>query len=220
MNDVTAECMQKLYCRNIWEDVDRLNLPENENLQGWNGRHPSLSRLTEMKKDRHVIFDIGVWKGLSTITMANCLRENGIEGCVIAIDTFLGSPEHWGKMENLFDRRGGRPDLFERFLRNVKARGLEDYIIPMPQTSVCAAMILKRLGVEATLIHLDAAHEYEEVARDIEEYWPLLEKGGFLIGDDYGPGWPGVVRAAGEFSAKTGLPLQIEFPKWIVKKPL
>jgi hypothetical protein len=88
----------------------------------------------------------------------------------------------------------------------------------MPQTSIAAARILQKLLVTAAVVHIDAAHEYEEVLRDAYEYWKLLEIGGYLIGDDYHETWPGVVRAADEFAAQHSRPLIVETPKWIIQK--
>ena len=81
-----------------------------------------------------------------------------------------------------------------------------------------AAVILQRLQVTAAVVHVDAAHEYEDVMRDAAAYWAILNPGGYLIGDDYHETWPGVIKAAGEFSAKVGRPLSIDGPKWILQK--
>jgi Methyltransferase domain len=105
-------------------------------------------------------------------------------------------------------------------LSNVWAAGAADYVVPLPQTSTTAAKVLRDRGIFASVIHVDAAHEYEEVLRDVEEYWKLLRPGGFLIGDDYHETWPGVIRAAGEFSARMCRPLTIEPPKWILQKSI
>jgi hypothetical protein len=213
MPHVRNEVMQRLYAVDIWAGYSpsREVPPE---VQGWNGNHPSLARLAEAPGQ--IVIDVGVWKGQSTITMANAMRGNGIDGCIIAVDTFLGSPEHW---DSHLSRKYGMPDLYETFLGNVWNAGLTDYIVPLPQTSVTAAMVLRAKGISAKVAHIDAAHEYEEVMRDAVEYWSLLDSGGYLIGDDYHETWPGVVRAAGEFSARHSLPLVIEPPKWIVRKP-
>ncbi len=214
-----ANCvMQRLYRRDIWRDFKpRQN--NAEEVQGWNGNHPSLRRLVSSSSSgTNVVVDVGVWKGQSTITMANAMKAAGIDGCVIAVDTFLGSPEHWSMGGDLFERANGRPDLYETFLDNVALANLTDYVVPVPQTSVTAARILRGLGIKAAIVHIDAAHEYEEVIRDAEEYWEILSAGGYLVGDDYDQSWGGVVRAAGVFSAKVGLPLTIEPPKWILRK--
>jgi len=208
--------MQALYNGNIWDGFEPgvgEQIP-----QGWHGNHPSLKRLASTPGEK-VVIDVGVWKGQSTITMANAMKEAQIDGCVIAVDTFLGSREHWSGALSLFQRKHGLPDLYQTFMTNVYNAGLQDYVVPMPQTSVTAALILQRSGIKASVIHIDAAHEYEEVLRDAEEYWKVLNSGGFVIGDDYGPSWPGVVRAAGEFSAQMIRPLTIESPKWIMQKP-
>lgn len=207
--------MHKLYGHDIWSGF----VPgQPEPMQGWNGDHPSLGRLAGLPGAK-VVIDIGVWKGMSTINMARSMRDSGVDGCVIAIDTFLGSIEHWfGEGTLAMTRTHGRPDLFNTFMTNVCHEGLQDYIVPLPQTSVTAAAILRQAGVTASIVHVDAAHEYDEVLRDLREYWPLIEPGGFLIGDDYLEVWPGVIRAAGEFSAAVIKPLQIEVPKWILAK--
>lgn len=187
--------------------------------QGWNGRHPSLSSLNR-QLDPQVIIDLGVWKGQSAITIAKNLVTEDISGTVIAIDTFLGSPEHWAGV-TLFERLpGGRPDLLERFLNNVFYEKLCERVIPFPQTGPNAYRILRARDVKATLIHVDAAHEYSEVIQDLENFYQLLVPGGLLVGDDYHESWPGVVKAFGEFSARQGLPLAIQSPKAILRKPM
>lgn len=185
-------------------------------LQGWNGDHDSLARLMTTPGSKLVV-DVGVWKGQSTIHMARSMRDAGIDGCVVAVDTFLGSPEHWNDTR-LFKRHCGMPDLYRTFMSNVFAAGVQDYVVPMPQTSVTAAMIIARAGLSPSVAHVDAAHEYREVLRDAQEYWSILAPGGYLIGDDYDLSWAGVVRAAGEFSAQVCRPLTIEPPKWILRK--
>jgi hypothetical protein len=210
--------MENLYGHNIWDGFQPATV--DTEVQGWNGRHPSLDRLISGGAAvGAIVVDVGVWKGQSTITIANAMRKAGIDGCVIAIDTFLGSFEHWSGRNALFLRKNGLPDLYETFLSNVHAAELTGYIVPMPQTSSTAAMILARLQITASVVHIDAAHDYDEVLHDATAYWALLGPGGYLVGDDYHASWPGVVRAAGEFSARVGRPLAIDTPKWILQKP-
>lgn len=35
-------------------------------------------------------------------------------------------------------------------------------------------------------VYIDADHSYDAVKKDLEFYYPLMKKGGFLCGDDYG----------------------------------
>lgn len=215
MPALQLEIMQKLYGANVWDGY-AATTNERDVVQGWNGIHPSLSRLKALG-ERPLVIDVGTWKGQSTITLATAMKKRGLDGCVIAVDTFLGSPEHWNGEH--FTRRHAMPDLYQTFLANVFAAGVHDYIVPVPQTSVTAAMIFQRLELQAAVVHVDAAHEYEEVMRDATEYWKLLAPGGYMIGDDYNDFWPGVIKAADEFSAQIGRPLTIDPPKWIMQKP-
>lgn len=214
MTTIRDEVMRALYGHDIWLGFEPT---ASEPVQGWNGNHPSLARLAS-EPGRKVVADIGVWKGQSTINMALAMKAHGIDGVVISIDTFLGSQEHWSPSGELFTRHHGQPDLYNTFLSNVVAAGVQDYIVPLPQTSTTAAKILRGSGIKLTLAHVDAAHDYEDVIRDAMDYWSLLEVNGWLIGDDYHYTWPGVVKGAADFSLRTGAPLEIEVPKWICRK--
>jgi hypothetical protein len=191
--------------------------------QGWNGAHPALTRLVAELRPK-IILDIGVWKGQSTLTLAQALRDQGLDGAVIAIDTWLGSPEHWNPERTQFGLaelrlKRGYPRLYEVFRRNVVRSRLSDYVVPLPQTSLNAAEILRRCGTWAQLIHVDAAHDYDNVLADCRAYWDLLDRGGVMIGDDYADDWPGVRAAADTFCREVGVSLQVDHPKWIARKP-
>ena len=208
--------MQRLYGTDIWTGFEAA--PDGTDLQGWNGNHPSLARLASTKQDAKVVIDVGVWKGQSTISMAKAMKANGIDGVVIAVDTFLGSPEPWSGEHSKFQRKFGFPDIYTTFLTNTVNSGVTDYVIPVAQTSSTAAKIFASLKITASVIHVDAAHEYREVINDLNDYWELLAPGGFLIGDDYDRFWPGVIEAAGEFSARKKRPLMVEGIKFILQK--
>jgi hypothetical protein len=192
-----------------------------EDLQGWNSHHPVFIRaISELKPA--VVIDVGVWKGASTLFLADALHRHGDGGVVIAVDTFLGSWEHGivgSELYGLIPRRHGLSLQYEQFMTNVVRSNAQDRIIPFPQSSTAAATILRHAGVTAGLIHIDASHDYEDVLRDARAYWEILEPGGYLVGDDYHPTWPGVVQAADEFAHEKGVILTIDSPKWIVRKP-
>jgi Methyltransferase domain len=140
---------------------------------------------------------------------------------LFAIDTFLGSLVHWdlNRPDGVFSSLrilNGYPQLYYTFLANVAAKGYQENVIPLPQTSENAAMILKRHGIKADLIHIDAAHEYEPALRDAKQFWELLSPGGVMVGDDYP--WPRVAKAANEFAASIGAELAIDNPKWVIRK--
>lgn len=178
-------------------------------MQGWGSDHPLLPWLIE-KLRPELIIEVGSWKGRSAINMAKALKNAGISGEVLCVDTWLGSPEHWlarGPREAFWKSLGirhGRPSLYETFLANVVFHQCQDLITPLSLPSESAYFILKKLGARAPLIYIDAGHEYPSVKRDIEMYWELLQPEGVMILDDY-LSWPGVTRAVNEFALKQGL---------------
>jgi hypothetical protein len=146
------------------------------------------------------IIEVGVWKGLSCITMANILKELGFKNSTIyAVDTWLGAPEFWEKdrMEAM-NFVNGWPTIFYTFTRNVKYYGHEDTIVPFPISSIQAAEVFKNRSIVADIIYIDAAHEYNAVKADITAYWSILSIGGTMIGDDHSSTWHGVIEAVDE----------------------
>lgn len=211
---LSGDLVNPLLYRDIFRTFAPLLPPD---LQGWNSTTPVLGELVREYRPQ-IIIDVGVWKGGSTIHFAELLRDNGINGKVIAVDTFLGSVEHHnpayeGPMQH------GRPMLYEQFLSNVVYACVEDFVVPMPQTSANAAVLLEQYSVRADLVHIDASHDEESVLADARAYWKLLKRGGILVGDDYNSGWTSVMRAADRFVAEVGCELRNADPKWIVRKP-
>ena len=193
-----------------------------EDLQGWNGRHKVFAEIISEVKPK-VIIEVGVWKGQSTIHMAEIAKKINPEVIVIAIDTFLGSPEHWKpkhpkNFQQSLQLKFGYPQLYYQFLANVMWKGLEKNIIPIPQTSVNAAIMLKNLGIKGDIIHIDAGHDFENVYSDLVKYWDLLTEEGVLIGDDFHPAWPGVQRAVKCFCSERQLQIIVDKPKCIIRR--
>lgn len=46
-------------------------------------------------------------------------------------------------------------------------------------------------------IYIDGEHSYAAVTKDLNNYFPKLKKGGYIIGDDYG--WTGIPEAVRDF---------------------
>lgn len=69
------------------------------------------------------------------------------------------------------------------------------------------------------LVFLDAAHDYENVDKDIEAWWPLVADGGWLGGHDYGRPEFGVTEAVGDFAEETGKTVELgQNYTWFVQK--
>ena len=64
---------------------------------------------------------------------------------IIAIDTWLGSSEHylWEKFIPDLDFEFGYPRLYHKFAANICNEGLADQVVPLPLDSINAFQLLK-----------------------------------------------------------------------------
>lgn len=210
---------EKIHGGDPYADGDFSSVPTE--LQGWRSRHSVFEAVLKRCRPKTVI-EVGVWKGKSVTHMARIAASLEIEGFeILAVDTWLGSPEHWlnEKWRDSMRLSGGYPRIYHVFANNMIAQGLTDIVTPLPVPSETAHFILKDLGARADLIHIDAGHEYESVLADIERFWPILTDSGVIIGDDYLIGaYPGVRQAFVEFAERHGLVLTGMKGKCILSK--
>lgn len=151
--------------------------------------------------------------GIECMYCGGCLieRDHARSGCsapllpeLVCVDTWLGATEFYESFEdpnryqslNLWN---GYPQVYYQFLTNVRRRGFHEVVTPFPQSSTNALRFLARKEVEFDLIYVDGSHEYDDVMTDLMYAWPLLRKGGVMVGDDYCEHWAGVVAAVDRF---------------------
>jgi hypothetical protein len=66
------------------------------------------------------------------------------------------------------------------------------------------------------IVYIDALHDYESIRSDIACWLPKVKIGGYLSGDDYVGGWPGVIKAVDEkFGDKVK---KIGYQQWMYLK--
>ena len=217
--------MDKLFESLNKSAFDNLNVSGKKvDLQGWmDDRLIGIVEMYLLKKKDPLIIEVGTWKGRSAIAMAKILQKHNINGKIITVDTWLGAPEFttgiFGFEGRELNKINGYPSVFYTFTSNVKLLNLTKYFAPLPLSSIQAADVLAHFKANADVIYIDAAHEYLPVKMDIAAYWPLLNKNGLLVGDDYNPrNWPGVVRAVDEFVRENNLKLNTSGVVWYVYK--
>lgn len=199
--------------KNAFDNLDITNYTPD--IHGW--MDPSFASIianivnNRVRTERITIIEVGSWKGRSCITIANTLKQLGFTDIIIiAVDTWLGAPEFWtwglnDPMRGLsLNITNGLPTVFYTFTKNVKYFKHDDIVAPFPISSMQAAEVLEYHNIKADLIYVDASHEYDAVIQDIITYWNLLKTGGTMIGDDYMPNWPGVIKAVDELSTVFG----------------
>ena len=134
---------------------------------GWHHEEPIFERLVTTLRPRTYI-EVGVHKGASLLRVAKMMRDiHGSSVRCYAVD-------FWRE-----------PGLFEQFLWNVVASGMEDIIMPMRYLSTDAGPMFATFGLQADLIYIDAGHEFVSCLADMHTYYPLLRKGGVMFGDDF-----------------------------------
>jgi predicted O-methyltransferase YrrM len=183
----------------LWKNFYRENPletfePDSDDMQGWTSTSRSFELAIKEANPKFII-EVGSWKGASAVHMAGLAPEAHI----LCIDTWLGSPEMVSLNNNLYDhfrRLHGWPQLYFTFISNVIRHVGRERICPLPMPSTVAAPLLKKMNIQADMIYIDGSHEYLDVLRDIDDYWPLLKPGGVMLLDDYG--FPGVRKAIDE----------------------
>lgn len=129
------------------------------------------------------IAEIGVFMGKGTAMWNVELINKNINYEYYAIDHFLGSNEH---------EKG--VDYYNICKNNLLE--IENKIKIIKNDSVSESMNYEDEFFD--IVYIDASHEYEYVKDDILAWRPKVKIGGFICGDDYHPGWPGVVEAVNE----------------------
>lgn len=203
--------------KSIYNNLDLLP----EDLQGWNGNSNIFRKLIDSKNPKTII-EVGTWKGQSAITMAEYIKSTNRDTKIYCVDTWLGALEFWDSAKHTPERnlllKNGYPNIYYQFLSNVVHRGVEDIIIPFPNTSYIGYLYFKNVGIKADMIYIDASHEELDVYNDIKYYSALLNKHGIIFGDDY-RGWEGVRKSVDRYVYENDLNMEVlEDNFWIIKK--
>ena len=192
-----------------------------EDTSGWNGNSEVFVKLiTEIKPK--TIIEVGSWKGQSAINMGKTTKKLELNTIIHCVDTWLGAIEFWSDLKETEERnlllRNGYPQIYYQFLSNVIHNGLQDTILPFPNTSENGFRYFRDIRMTADLIYIDASHEEEDVYKDVNNFFTLLNQGGIIFGDDY-MSWVGVRTSIDRFVKEQNLTLEIlENNFWVIKK--
>lgn len=165
-------------------------------IRGWNGRHPIFAQCVEHHKVTDIC-EVGCWLGHGTLHLAGLTKGN-----VYCVDTWLGGYDHLifaDRADCHIPRRHGYPELYQQWLYNIATSEHWDKVIPIPQTSINGARLLKKDGKTFRMIVIDASHEYDDVYADLCAYDGLLTRDGVMVVDDFRT-HPGVFHATLRFA--------------------
>ena len=171
--------------------VSKLIIDRALNTPGFMGEG-ELTYLASLARNHNSIAEIGTWRGRS----ARVLCDN-TPGIVICVDTWADNAYGAAFPEDPPDLCKRQNWLWNEFRRNLADR-LHVNVDAWRMTSLHGSRRARDLEMTFDMIFIDAGHNYEDVARDIQMWSPLLKEGGVLCGHDYTVNHPGVTRAVDE----------------------
>lgn len=146
------------------------------------------------------ICEIGVYKGRLTAMLNVILINHDMFYKYVGIDHFSGSTEHDHAI-----------NYYDIAMENLKS--IEDYITIIKNDSINESRNWEDEYFD--IIYIDGGHDYYSVIRDLNAWYPKLKPGGFMCGDDYTTGWPGVMEAVEEKFNKVN---KFNFQQWWIAK--
>lgn len=151
--------------------------------------------------ETRVLLELGSFAGRST----RCLLRICPQAQVVAIDTWLGSREHWADpaLHPLLSR------LYETFLVNLWE--YRDRLIPLRTTTQCGIEQVHAAGINVDAIYLDADHSSPAVIDDLTALLRCFPNAQ-IIGDDWN--WPSVQRAVVQVARQTRSRLRVQGNLW------
>jgi len=186
-----------------------------ENIHGWFTFPNLYSSIANHYPDGSHFVEIGVWKGKSAAYMAVELINNNKSNTKFdCIDTWEGSEEHITPNSGFFEPNLVENEnwLYEHFLDNIDP--VKSIINPIRKPSLEAVKLYDNESLD--FIFIDAAHDYENVLKDIKAWYPKTKlKTGVIAGHDYSWG-PEVKKAVNDFFIPLNLKIQEQEGCWIV----
>ena len=129
----------------------------------------------KINKEGSIFCEIGCWLGHSTSIIAN--RAKFLNGRVICIDTFNGSPG------TILENHVKNNDVYNEFKKNMIDLGLDNYIDVFNMDSDNAVKFIDDNKID--FLFIDGNHIYEQVKKDIYNYYPKVKDKGIISGHDY-----------------------------------
>ena len=149
--------------------------------------------------DKGTYLEIGGAFGGSVLCAYLATQLSGLSINFITVDPFIPTDgENWSK---------------DDFVENTKS-------ISSLTLINCASDMAKDKIADSSvdLLFIDGSHEYEQVKRDLENYWAKIKTGGVLLGHDYNTVHPGVMQATDEVFGKDKLTLLKNSSMFMVEK--
>lgn len=183
---------------------------------GWFDFQDIYDMSVEKAIDGDKFLEVGCFMGKSTSYLLQKIAESGKKISVYVIDIFEPECVHHN---DLIMEVGKGKSLYEIFSENIAAFNFPERIGPYCSRGRSDEMYKKWNDNTFQMIFIDAAHDYESVKADLNNFYPKLRPGGIFAGHDYGEKSCGVGQAVDEFVKENNLKLDVMTASWVLIKP-
>lgn len=191
---------------------------------GWFDFEDMYNNAIANSKDGDTLVELGSFLGKSTCYMMEKILESKKDLKFYCVDVFKITPDGrngedgampWNQSSNEWVKQNGEEALYEGFLKNVNSSIASSALTGhFREDSANAARHFENDSVN--FVFIDASHRFENVLRDLENWYPKIKKGGMLAGHDYGhSGDSEVAQAVKFFCNKYNLKHDHNYSFWI-----
>jgi predicted O-methyltransferase YrrM len=152
-----------------------------------------------MRFNSATFVEIGTWKGQSIMYLAERVKELNKKIKIYGVDTFKGCKEHIEA--DIIDPVLLNDTLYEVYLKNIEP--LKEYIITIKGNSHDVYNQFEDESID--FLFIDGSHEYKDVLKDLQLWYPKVKTGGIISGHDYTWIDGRVKRAVDQFFLFTGV---------------
>ena len=171
-----------------------------KDIEGWFDFEDIYLKAIERINKRGKFVEVGSWKGKSACFMGEEIKASGKQISLQCVDMFRG---HFLLVES-DELRKSQDSFLEEFEKNMADAGVDEIVTAIPGWSVQVA-IHKFKDNTLDFIFIDASHQYNEVKKDLNAWFPKLKKNGLFAGHDYDDNHSEVKQAVDEFVKTNGL---------------
>lgn len=139
--------------------------------------------------DLKTFVEIGVYRGRSFFPMAKAMQITG--GHAYGIDPYTNEdayedavPAELEAAVRIFFEETDFPSIYPEVISFQEVSGLSSCSTILKTTSSEAARFFIENKLSIDMLHIDGNHDYQAVKDDLENYFPLIKKDGFIVLDD------------------------------------
>jgi GT2 family glycosyltransferase/glycosyltransferase involved in cell wall biosynthesis len=164
--DVLDDLARRVVCLAIEAPTDHLS-----DVASWHAHVPFAYALVSVQRPR-LIVELGVHKGDSYLSFCRALKDHGIEGKAVGVDTWQGDPQagFYDGDKILGALREKHDPKFAGFSTLIR-KSFDDALDDIADGSV-------------DLLHIDGLHTYDAVRHDFESWLPKLSDRGLVLFHD------------------------------------